>query len=205
MMRQQINLYLDGFEVSKVEMSANKMGLIVGAFVLAFVAVSIFAEMRADALKTKSSRLAATKNVKTQEVEALTAELEALKASPVLERRAESLQRSVRAKQKLIVLLGESTGGNTKGFASYLRGLAKHPVSGIWLTQISLTNGGQDIGFAGITTKPENLPGFLQQIGQETPFAGRQFEKLEMESADGSDEGEKLQFLIRTRLEESRR
>lgn len=205
-MTQQVNLYLDGFEVPKVQMSANQMGLILCALVLVFVVASVFAEMRADTLKKRKNGLEASKLLKTQEVEAMTAELNALKADPMLERRVESLQRSVKAKQKLIALLGDSTGGNTKGFAQHLRGLAKHPVSGIWLTQISLANGGKDIGFSGVATKPENLPGFLQQIGQEKVFAGTQFEKLEMETAsDESGESERLEFLIRTQVEESGR
>lgn len=213
-MRQQVNLYRDGFEVPKIEFSANTMAAIVGVIVLLFVAGSVVSEMRTESLKSKVRRMDLKNQSLTQDLESLNAQLDALKASPALERRAERLQRSVRAKQKLIALLGESTGGNTEGFASYLRGLAKHPVQGIWLTQIAFQNGGQDISFSGIATRPENLPGFLQRIGQEKPFAGRSFEKLEMTTAEdqeASEEGEskesveKLEFQMQTRLEESAR
>lgn len=214
-MRQEVNLYRDGFEVAKVEFSANKMAAVVGAVAMLFLVGSLFAEFRAERLKNEARRMESAKKALTEDLENKTAELEALKADAGLERKAARLQRSVRAKQKLIALLGESTGGNTEGFASYLRGLAKHPVQGIWLTRIAFQNGGQDISFSGIATRPENLPGFLQRIGQEPPFAGRSFEKLEMAAAEGQSEpaegeaevekSEKLEFQMQTRLGESKR
>lgn len=199
-MRQQVNLYLDGFEIQKTRLSTNQIGLLALVALVLSALVSGGILIRGEKLEAAKQALTAQKGQKETELEALALRLEEHRADSTLEREEAKLQRSVRAKQQLIALLGEKSSGVEQGFSAYLRGLSKHPIPGVWLTRIQLSNGGRDLGFSGITTRPENLPSFLQAIGREETFAGRQFETLSI-NADAGDEGEgRLIFNVRTRL-----
>lgn len=174
-MRQQVNLYLDGFELPKTRLSANQIGLLACVALVLSAAVSGALLLRGQKLQAVSQALGVEKSQMESELDALAARLDAHKADSALERRADRLQRSIRAKQQLIAMLGEKSKGAEYGFSEYLRGLSNQPIPGVWLTNIGISNGGDELNFAGITTRPENLPSFLQAIGREKAFTGRQF------------------------------
>lgn len=75
----------------------------------------------------------------------------------------------------------------SSGFAALLQGLAdRHPPQGLWLTQIRLHSGGDDLALRGLTQDQELLPLYLQSLGQSTAFRGRNFAHLDLQR-DGQD------------------
>jgi len=70
----------------------------------------------------------------------------------------------------------------SSGFAALLQGLAdRHPPQGLWLTQIRLHAGGDDLALQGLTQDQELLPLYLQSLGQSTAFSGRDFAHFDLQ------------------------
>lgn len=81
----------------------------------------------------------------------------------------------------------------SSGFAALLQGLAdRHPPQGLWLTQIRLHAGGDDLALQGLTQDQELLPLYLQSLGQSTAFSGRDFAHFDLQR----DEQDLLRFRL---------
>ncbi len=81
----------------------------------------------------------------------------------------------------------------SSGFATLLQGLAdRHPPQGLWLTQIRLRAGGDDLALKGLTQDQELLPLYLQSLGQSSAFSGRDFARFDLQR----DEQDLLQFRL---------
>jgi len=81
----------------------------------------------------------------------------------------------------------------SSGFAMLLQGLAdRHPPQGLWLTNIRLQAGGNEMALQGLTQDQELLPLYLQSLGQSTAFSGRDFARFDLQRDD--------QDLLRFRL-----
>lgn len=67
------------------------------------------------------------------------------------------------------------------GFARFFRGLARHPVEGLWLSDIRLAGDGSALTIKGRTLKAELVPRLIQSLGNEPVFSGRTFRELRFE------------------------
>lgn len=72
----------------------------------------------------------------------------------------------------------------TQGFSGYLRELAIHHVDGMWLTEIHLSRGGEQIQLAGKTLKATHVPRFLSLLSNGEKFHGHKFEHFEIVESD---------------------
>lgn len=92
------------------------------------------------------------------------------------------------SRREVLALLrtGVGTAGEA-GFAGYLRGLARQTVDGVWLTGFSTTQGGGEMVIRGRMSMPDRLPRYLQRLGAEPPFRGREFATLSVDRPDRPD------------------
>lgn len=202
-MRQQVNLYVDGFETPRLVLSAAQGIALVVVSLVVMVLISGGMALRTGQLENKLAAGQRMVDAKQAETDQLQSQLDARKPDTVLQRKARSLEANVKAKQRLLSLLGKESGGNTDGFSGYLRALATNPVSGIWLTQIDVQNGGRVVNFSGMTTRPENVPVFIQSLGGGTAYAGRKFGNLKMSQSGSQEVGDRLSFQIQSVGEEA--
>ena len=68
--------------------------------------------------------------------------------------------------------------GDTGGYAGYFKALARQSVTGLWLTGVSVSGGGRDIGIRGRTTDPATVPGYLARLTGEPLMQGKSFASL---------------------------
>ena len=61
---------------------------------------------------------------------------------------------------------------------------AQHPPSGLWLSVISLREGGRHIPLQGRSQDQELLPQYLQRLGQSPVFSGRDFARFDVQRGD---------------------
>ncbi len=74
-----------------------------------------------------------------------------------------------------------------EGFTSYLEDLSRVQVPGLWLNQIELDEGGQEIALRGFSRTADRVPQFLQDLSGGAEFRGRVFDHLKIEAQeDGS-------------------
>lgn len=87
----------------------------------------------------------------------------------------------------------------SNGFAALLQGLAdRHPPQGLWLTEIRLHAGGDDMALQGLTQDQELLPLYLRSLGQSSAFSGRHFARFDLQR----DESQLLRFQLSSRAGE---
>ena len=137
-------------------------------------------------------------NLETQ-LAARQAAFRAPQLDPLLPTRLSELEAGNRQLQRLGEHLQQLEAQRGEGFVPLLAGLAeRHPPSGLWLTRIRLLDGGSVLGFEGLTQSQELLPQYLQGLGEDAAFQGREFARFEVRREAGA----LLRFQLSTRLDE---
>lgn len=87
--------------------------------------------------------------------------------------------------QRLITYLGVLAGQQRSGFVAPLQALsAQHPQGGLWLSGIALGEGGSQMRLQGISQHQEDLPRYLERLGQSPVFRGREFARFDVQRGD---------------------
>lgn len=94
-------------------------------------------------------------------------------------------ERDNRELLRLIAYLQLLSGQRTSGFVAPLLALTEHhPASGLWLSGISLREGGVHMRLQGLSQDQELLPAYLQRLGQSPVFSGREFARFDVQRGD---------------------
>lgn len=94
-------------------------------------------------------------------------------------------ERDNRELQRLIAYLLLLGSQRSAGFVAPLTALTEqHPQSGLWLSGISLREGGRQIRLQGRSQDQELLPQYLQRLGQSAVFSGREFARFDVQRGD---------------------
>ena len=70
--------------------------------------------------------------------------------------------------------------GNVRGHSAYFGGLARQTVSGLWLTDVTISASGNAIGIEGRTLNGELVPHYIRRLASEPVFQGKTFASLEI-------------------------
>ena len=103
-------------------------------------------------------------------------------------------ERQLAALREVSGVLERGELGNTQGYAEYFRALARQHVDGLWLTGVSITGAGLDIGVRGRALDPQRVPGYLNRLTGEPIMRGKAFGSLQITQggpASRLDEGGK--------------
>lgn len=179
---QNLNLYQPG---ERVTQRGPQLPHVIAAFALMFVALVVHAGIQlwqASALETRLANANAAAQMAEAELAAVSANfvapvLDAGLPPQVAERQAANAQLS-RLEHYLVGLEDQ----RIAGFAGVLKALAdQHPSSGLWLTAISLRQGGVDMRLQGLSQTQTLLPVYLDSLGRNPILAGRQFAQFAVE------------------------
>jgi hypothetical protein len=181
---QNLNL----FQVERKQRSGPRnrhilMGL--GAVVLLCV---VHASWQAWQLQVGAQRLAQVQAA-AQEQETLLEIARGSFVEPLLDERLPLVlsekERDNRELLRLIAYLQLLSSQRTSGFVAPLLALAEnHPASGLWLSGISLREGGIHMRLQGLSQDQELLPAYLQRLGQSPVFSGREFARFDVQRGD---------------------
>ncbi len=194
-MMQQVNLYQPIFRRERKIFSAATMLQALVLFMLGLVAWYGFGEWRVQALHKDLTVMQGKAQELQKRVTALDQQIPLPTKDKALEAKYEGLLADIEAKRRGIALLAGGDFGSAGGFSSYLTALARQQVNGLWLNAISIDDGGKRLIIHGSTKKADAVPKYLQRLGKEAPFAGREFETLSMVRATGGQKGELLDYL----------
>ncbi|MFO7603476.1 MAG: PilN domain-containing protein, partial [Gammaproteobacteria bacterium] len=140
--------------------------------------------------------LEAALNEQQMEIQQAESRYPAPQEDPRLRQRVSQLQEDLRQKQQILGVLSDGNDGNTRGFADHLGGLANQHLQGLWLSRLTIAQGGQQLGLVGGAQRPELVPQFLQRLGNEPGFAGKEFKTFRLSRVDQASEW--IQFEINT-------
>ncbi|MGB6488646.1 MAG: hypothetical protein WBE91_17340 [Steroidobacteraceae bacterium] len=95
-----------------------------------------------------------------------------------LQSRIQELNAELAVRERALTLLQGDAAGSTSGFSAELAALARHPMPGLWLQQITLSDLTGSMSLAGEVMDPDRVPRYLHALGTERTLAGMRFDRL---------------------------
>ncbi|KAA3628779.1 MAG: hypothetical protein DWQ09_07045 [Proteobacteria bacterium] len=199
-MMQQINLYQPGRHAGPSLAAANGyLAMLIIAVLLmgVYYAIGLWQFNQA---RQEVARLEIKNGELSNQRDTLSEQVQQMQPSVALETEVSRLEGDLEAKRKVQKLLNGDTAGNRAGFSQHLEGLARHPLKGLWLTGVSIENGGRQLGLRGNALSAELLPRYLETLRDEAAFAGREFRSLNMNRP--VQDSTSIEFQLRTLADE---
>ncbi|MDD5248835.1 MAG: PilN domain-containing protein [Rhodocyclaceae bacterium] len=177
-MSQQINLY-DPALLRKREL-LTAANLAAAAVVLLLLVGGWGAVVRTHlgTLESESQALAPQVKGLQDQMIAMGKQLAERKPDPQLEADLASARDLLALRSALVVVLKKGVGAEAAGYAEYLRGLARQTPNGLWLTGLTISDGGASMEIRGRMTDPALLPEYIRRLDAEPAFKGRAFAAL---------------------------
>lgn len=175
---QQVNLYQPILRKQKKIFSAVTMLEICAIFVVGLLAIYAYGLWQGQALRQEAQRLQSQRRASARRLESLSRQASRGVPSTILQHRRQHLEAVLARRQQALGLLRGRSVGNTRGFAGSFRGLARQRIKGLWLTGVSIDDGGDQITLVGRTYSDRLVPRYLQLLGKEPSFRGTDFRKV---------------------------
>ncbi|MCC2959207.1 PilN domain-containing protein [Massilia sp. IC2-278] len=179
-MSQQINLFNPIFLQQKKIFSTRTMAQALGVLVLGVVAMGLYGSARVSALQKQADAGAVQLQARQARLLAVNAEFPPRQKDPALVEAVQEAERQLATLREVSGVLQGGELGNTRGYAEYFRALARQHVDGLWLTGLTITGAGTDIGVRGRALDPESVPGFLTRLTREPVMQGKGFGSLQI-------------------------
>lgn len=194
-MSQRIDLYRDDLRPREPNAEFRRNLLLVASAFVLMMLWGAFAQWRDSSSARRLAGLTAEQESLQAEMTAATDQLSQRKPDPALTAALVAAQANVDGRRWLVAQL-EAAGEQPVSFAAALEGLGRQRVEPLWLTRIHLGAGGAELGLGGRTVNAAAVPTYLERLGRERPFAGREFTHFTIAKADQA--GEPLVFEMAT-------
>jgi hypothetical protein len=178
--RQQVNLYQETAPSWRPFGSAT-LALAAAAVIGCLAVIWGFGTWQVDRLQRAVGALQRQQEAQQAMLGAL-GSLPAEGANPAdLQSRIQELSAQLAARERALALLQSGSVGGTSGFSGELAALARHPMPGLWLRRITLSDLTGSMSLAGEVLDPERVPRYLHALATEPALAGMRFDRLVIE------------------------
>ena len=183
-MSQQVNLYQPILRSQPKVFSALTILQFGGLLLLGLSLIYGYARWQDAKLSRDVTSLQAQQDALLQRIEEFNTRYPVKQKNPDLERQQVSLIADRSGKARALEVLSDGVFGNTQGFSGYLEGLARQHVEGVWLTGVTISAGGEQLGLTGSTLDAQLVPRYLRQLSAESAFKGREFKTFQMQRGE---------------------
>lgn len=177
-MNQQINLFNPLFEPQKKVLSAAAMALSLAVLVLGIAALASYGHAQTGALRAQAAAGATRLEQKQARLASVSLEFAPRQKNKELDAEIADAQAQLVALRNIARVIERGELGDTNGYAGYFKALARQSVPKLWLTGVTVSGGGRDIGIRGRTTDPATVPGYLARLTGEPLMQGKSFASL---------------------------
>lgn len=186
--RQQVNLYQNTAPAWRPFGSAT-LALACGAVACCLAVIWAFGSVQVARLQRSVDALQRQQDAQQAALSAL-GSLQIDGANPAdLQTRIQQLSAELAARERALALLQGGAVGSTKGFSPQLAALARHPIAGLWLRQITLSNLTGAVSLAGEAVAPDTVPRYLHVLATEPVLAVLRFDRLVIERPEPAPAG----------------
>ncbi|MCK4503856.1 MAG: hypothetical protein KAU22_12545, partial [Desulfuromonadales bacterium] len=161
-MRQQINLYRDGLIDKPEPFQSRQVVMLLVAAVICLVIAGCYSYWQANSMQAQADDLRQQQQLISAQIVELEKQYPERKPSVLLQGKIQRLELELQGQRKALDYFSKQDQEGNASILASLEGLAKYPLQGIWLRQISLLQSGQEIQLAGSALKPEQIPEYLQ-------------------------------------------
>jgi len=193
---QQINLYQPIFRRQKKVFSAVAMLQISVIFMVVFASIYLYGQAKLQPLREQSAQVLTDLAKMNAQLAKLENSVTAESPSKLLENEIARLATELQKRQNIKDMLESQALGNTAGLSAYMTAFARQHVQGMWLTKISVSNGGRNLGLQGKTLTAELLPQYLTRLAGEDVLNGMSFGVLNLSRP--VDPANPLEFTVST-------
>jgi hypothetical protein len=179
-MSQQVNLYQPILRSQTKVFSALTILQFCGLLLLGLSLIYGYARWQDAKLGRDVISLQAQQDALLKRIEDFNTRYPLKQKNPDLERQLAGLTADRSGKVRALDVLSGGVFGNTQGFSGYLEGLARQHVEGVWLTGVTISDGGEQLGLTGSTLDAQLVPRYLQQLSAEQVYKGREFKTFQM-------------------------
>ncbi len=197
-MSQQVNLYQPILRSQTKVFSALTILQFCGLLLLGLSLIYGYARWQDAKLGRDVISLQAQQDALLKRIEDFNTRYPLKQKNPDLERQLAGLTADRSGKVRALDVLSGGVFGNTQGFSGYLEGLARQHVEGVWLTGVTISDGGEQLGLTGSTLDAQLVPRYLQQLSAEQVYKGREFKTFQMLRGEAPPH---IDFTLRTAAE----
>ncbi len=193
---QQINLYQPILKQQEKVFSAKALlqaGLVV---MTGLLLVYGYASWQTRGLEQQLGEFVAQRDAANRRLASVAAQFPAPARDEQLVAQVEASRRELEAKRRLVDVLAKPDWGNTRGFSEQLEAFARRRPQQLWIRELRIAQGGREVGLVGSTFAPEQLPRFIQSLGDESSLRGIAFTRFLMERAE--EEPRRVDFSVGT-------
>lgn len=188
-MSQQINLYNAAFVPKRQLLTGQSLAISTAVLLCLLLGAGTWSSIRArGAIEAADAAKAELKQAQAM-LETEKRAFDARKPTPALQAEVDQAQALLGMRDEVLAALGKSLGSEDKpgaGFADYLKGLARHARSGLWLTGFSVDAGGEGMALTGRTLDKALLPEYVRGLNAEPAFVGKSFAGLQVDAHDAT-------------------
>ncbi|HET7306371.1 MAG TPA: PilN domain-containing protein [Gammaproteobacteria bacterium] len=203
-LNQQINLYQPIFRKPRKVFSVRTMVQAAGIVLLALILLYGWAVWQTHQLHNRLVAMQGQQAHDSEVLSRLEATLAKRRPSAALTQALAAAESERDAREALLKALTAPHRANTTGFAPALEGLARTPVDGLWLTGITLADGGDQIQLTGATTRSTQVPKLVRDLADAPAFAGVEFKRLQIERDTSKSGPGRLDFVLSTTAEKAK-
>lgn len=182
-MTQQINLFNPIFLRQKKYFCTVTILQALALLMVGVLSFYGYAWYQTKALSKEVDEVGKKLDAEQKRLASLTGELGPRKKSQELEQQIKELEKQLREREEILGIQTSSLDSGGRGFSEYLRALARQSVNGLWLTNISIRDGGNRLFIGGKALRPELVPDYLKRLGKERVMQGQTFSSLGMRVA----------------------
>ena len=177
-MSQQINLFNPLFQPQKKVFTAGTMALSLLVLVGGIAGLASYGRMQIASLQAEATAGAVRLEQKQARLASVNAEFAPRQKNKDLDGAIAEAQAQLISLRNISRVIERGELGDTDGYAGYFKALARQSVAGLWLTGVTVSGGGRDIGIRGRTTDPATVPGYLARLTGEPLMQGKSFASL---------------------------
>jgi MSHA biogenesis protein MshI len=186
-MTQKVNLYESMVESGHSHFGVSAMVKLWSLAGLVLVAASVFSAGQVWIQHRKLALLEQDKYELSAQLEGLVQRASGWAEDPALVAGVQRLEAELQSKGRLLNALANETIEAEEGFSPFLLGLARRHVKGLWLREIAIEESGNILALKGSAIEPEAIPEFLEMLGEEPAFTGREFKTFGIGLGEDSD------------------
>jgi hypothetical protein len=175
-MSQQINLFNPVFLKQKKHFSARTMLQGLGLIAAGVAAVYALQLYQLNDLRAHERSIRQQAQQATQELVKASGDAQGRRSAKALEEEISRAESDLKVVQELAGAVQTEMVGGTQGFSRYLAAFARQPVSGLWLT--GLTVAGDDLEVRGRALRADLLPVYIRRLGREELLRGKGFSEV---------------------------
>ncbi|MDH3355352.1 MAG: PilN domain-containing protein [Chromatiales bacterium] len=200
-MMQQINLYQPIFRKEQKIFSAKT--LLIGNLLVLIGLGSLYAASlwQGKSLQAQLEQTIKQRDDNRSRITQLAKQYPQKKSDPSLDKKIARARNHLEFMQKVSTTLFSKSGGVEGGFSGYIAALSRQDPQQLWLSQITILQGGSEIRLQGLTTESERVPNYIQRLSREHVFNGTSFHRLSINRLNEPKQDHRLiRFTLETAL-----